>query len=140
MNRIIKFRAWDDKNKLMIENVSLLNSLAHVCQNWTFDFEEMRGDYKILDINTDNIMQFTGLKDLNKVDVYEADIVKVMQGGFSGLIGIIEFKDTRFILNNIIGRGDIDLFNVYCFYENSIQIIGNVFQHPEFLEGKINDH
>lgn len=132
MNRVIKFRAWDDENKKMyhfnFEDIYQEGEMTsvHACASWSlFDMPHM---------------QFTGLKDLNNIDVYEFDIIKVTKGSFSCLVGSIEFQDTKFILKNISGRGEIDLFNVYCFGKDSIEIIGNVFQNPELLEKeKTND-
>jgi hypothetical protein len=58
-DREIKFRAWDKKKKIMLPGSSI----------WKCDFREYNtGDYAI--------MQYTGLKDKNGVEIYEGDKVK----------------------------------------------------------------
>ena len=70
------------------------------------------------------IMQSTGLKDLNGVEIFEGDIVQYRDGEYSYL-GIVKRDCYQFF---------IDVSNTFD-GTSSLEIIGNIHENPELLEG-----
>lgn len=97
MNREIKFRAWLDYGNGSGE--MLPNIQNHINGDWAFGH--------IILGNVDNVsepMQFTGLKDKNGVEIYEA---MEIDG-----IYVVGFKDSSYVLIDI-SSGDIVLLHDY---------------------------
>ena len=128
--RDIKFRAWDKKKN-----------------DW-FDYEgslyiELNGDInfgwngEVMDDYTDriNLMQYTGLKDKNGVEIYEGDFL--MAG--DAYLGVIKYHSTRaqFIGKNIgetFQEDEYDTLYTKNGRFNSAKVIGNIYENPELLE------
>ena len=65
--RVIKFRAWDKKNKKMLAPKGAL--VEDMMFDYGNHYDHIGPDQAIL-------MQYTGLKDKNGVEIYEGDIVE----------------------------------------------------------------
>lgn len=122
---VLKFRAWDKLGKEM-HKVSVIDfsskgariiRLAGVQSNG-------KGDHKRWHSSVE-LMQSTGFKDVNGVEIYEGDIV---QDSYSGEVSFIEFKEGAFYITfsnvtELISEND-----------DIIEIIGNIFENEELLE------
>jgi uncharacterized phage protein (TIGR01671 family) len=112
--REIKFREFYKKENIMYRDIDISN--------------------ECLSIHDDNvvIMQYTGLKDKNGVEIYEGDIVKTTSSELTGRwkhkVYKIEFKEINCIANAKYMGFDFQ-FNV-----DEIEVIGNIYENPELLE------
>ena len=112
--REFKFRAWDKKtNKIyQITDIDFNNYLANgVCDG---EWEEF---------STCNLLQYTGLKDKNDVEIYEGDIVK---GNYLRGIGVVEWNK-YFCKFDISHRMNISPSDVF-------EVIGNIYENKELLK------
>lgn len=126
--RKFKFRAWDGVELFEVSQVTISGGGWHV--------EKGRG--VSLEAQTHiELMQYTGLKDKNCVEIYEGDIVSDHNG-----IGTIqyceEFAAFRVVYAVPPMRGRAKWFydyNIRGEFE-SIEIIGSIHENPELLEGE----
>ena len=128
--REIKFRAWDGDQ--MIESYEVgISKFFDMCDGEYEDFGA-----------TENIMQYTGLKDKNGKEIYEGDIMSFIEidedsalGREETFVGTIEYITEsggyRFVEK---GGRRRELYLILDFppvYE--VKIIGNIYENPELL-------
>lgn len=121
--REIKFRAWDTKEKTMIKDIWIVPEC-----NWG-----VYSDNDALLISNENVvlMQYTGLKDKNGVEIYEGDILKMHE-----YIDCVIWRDD---LCGFSFKGDKGRMNLVDWLEHGQysdpEVIGNIYENPELLTG-----
>lgn len=114
-----KFRAWDKglESMIPVEMIDFEYGMINVNAAWR-TFEEIE------------LMQSTGLKDKNGVEIFEGDVltsnvqpckmVNPIKDGY----GVVRFENGMFKL------GAISLVT----FISKMEVIGNIYENPELLE------
>lgn len=120
--RQIKFRAWDEEENKMIE--------------WHDDFfhdtskvTRYSGDFSYIEMP---LMQYTGLKDKNGVEIYENDVVKGYwwrKGEKNRFVGRVTY-----VMSSFRVRGVKQYFGMDQDLDPTYEVIGNIHENPELLE------
>ena len=115
LNREIKFRAWNKVDKTMYTDA--INN----CKD-TFDLVLKHPQIY-------EVMQYTGLKDCNGVEIFEGDIVIADED--DGL-DLVVFKKGAFYIETLSKRE----FEDELLSEVTVEVKGNIFKNPELVEGE----
>jgi uncharacterized phage protein (TIGR01671 family) len=134
--REIKYRAWDKLRKQMVLVFRIDFYLNNVDINWVDkDTEHLQSAN--LDFKDVELMQYTELKDKNKKEVYEGDIL-LASAWPGGDRGIVKFADGQFLVDFRDGGGNM----VYSLRDRiqwgseqlMDEVIGSVYENPELLK------
>lgn len=115
MNREIKFRAWD-KHYKKFRDIVLNNSISALNNN---------------EINERFVLtQYSGLKDIDGVEIYEGDILY----DYLGNKYIVEYKNGSFAIKYPYCD---DYWSLYDFINiKNLEVSGNIFENEDLLEDR----
>lgn len=136
--RKIKFRIWIS-DKWVKENVptriEYYNGMIGMHHFYLFSFTDDgnfltdRGELYRFPMNT--VMQYTGIKDKNRKEIYESDLVKTKDGK----IGYVIYFDEgcRYeIVHNVVGYKVPQYLATLDIFQKP-EIIGNIYENPELI-------
>lgn len=135
MKREIKFRAWDEGNKVMHFDFQFVKT-GDDGNDWILFTSDKQPKFPINEWSANpyfsqqlKIMQYTGLKDKNGKEIYEGDII-ITETGKTMVIDwdkkyasfVIEYDGWAF--KHYFGEA---FEAVYC------EVVGNIYENPELL-------
>lgn len=148
-----KFRCWDKENKCMhyptrYSNFNIVNGVIVKIESYLTGNGVYRGKGVAYEFDDAILMQCTGLKDKNDKLIYEGDIVKYAEFDWTDF----SFKDWETEIAQVVWGNtydnyypafdlkdtDFDGTNAFAYLFNegwTIEVIGNIYQNPELLEG-----
>lgn len=124
-----RFRAWDKIHKTMYKNDDIMSidfGKSEICVKTLFFEQTNRYDFDDI-----VLMQSTGLTDKNGKEIFEGDIL----GTDGGLLdGVVEYRTDLGMWTNSLFR--YNNFERLCSIANSREIIGNIWENGELLDGE----
>lgn len=137
--RPIKFRAYDRLMKQMV-NVKTLDFSPQGAE-CAVDYSDINGD---IDGEWD-LMEYTGLKDSEDVEIYEDDLVKIIATDGDSFIAPVKYYadndypafdiDERYVPDSWFFAANI--LSTVIGDDSKIFVIGNIHENPELLEADI---
>ncbi|HGF7917601.1 YopX family protein [Enterococcus faecium] len=134
---IPKFRAWD-KRKNVIRDVAVL----HFTKNGKTNFIEYwinPTELKSYHVRNIDLMQSTGLKDKNSIEIFEGDIVLVnVSNGFDHLVNektVVQESEfhSGLICKSLASGMEHRVFK-HKKMDYEYEVIGNIYENSELLE------
>ena len=89
-------------------------------------------------VDPETVCQYTGVMDKAEKKIFEGDVVEGLFLFGMSINAVATFKDGSFGLKWY--RGSIEEFSAFsCFHNVTFEVIGNIFDNPELMEGGVSD-
>ena len=151
--REIKFRAWDTEYSRFMEIVSLEINFSYKMKKhiaiWRkpYKFENSNAISFRAKVNKTILMQYTGLKDKNGVEIYEGDILKSVDkkdNKANEWIGVVEdnnfgwlaLKYTEYLNPSWLGALSTPINEPQnaSWIMQSCEVIGNIYENKNLID------
>lgn len=137
--RELKFRLWDLQRKIFLDNPSRFRRLAIDFNGGVYD-----GNQDATCLNGYLVQQYIGIKDINGIEIFEGDIVRLnyydfaRHGYFNPVMEVV-FDYGSFKLRHPNTQSCIMFENTSEIVVNTVQsartlVIGNTLENPELLK------
>ena len=130
-----KFRAWHIDKQIMCEVIRIDFEQGIITLDLETDDDEyywMETDWSFSDVE---IMQYTGCRDKNGLEIFEGDVIKDKYDK----IWLVQWYVGAFVITNKIPDSD-GQESTYSHFSNVsnhhfyFEVIGNMWENPELLE------
>ncbi|WP_195515850.1 YopX family protein [Enterococcus dispar] len=135
---MIKFRAWDKRMKVMID-VAVLHFAKDGKVN-SIEYWKTPSELKSYHVRNLVLMQSTGLKDKNGVEIFEGDVLRVYEiddiRGESEYTSPVIWKDYGWLVYDTdtdIPLCLLDRDSDWVDKDVEIEVLGNIHANPELL-------
>lgn len=138
MTREIKFRAWEPFNGIMnhLDFCLYQDKGEHLEFALPIGKQNMHNSYAVMNLNNLKVMQYTGLKDKNGVEIYEGDILST---DLSRPYLIVEFRNGAFMFQCHHNGQDYYDFMTASYEDSNFtkyhEVVGNIHEHKHLLGG-----
>ena len=129
---IPKFRVWNEKTESFIDYGDLMLDLKN---GKVYSGDVGIPEYTIDVTNQVILMQYTGCRDKNGIEIYEGDVIKDKYDK----IWLVQWYVGAFVITNKIPDSDGQT-TTYSHFSNVsnhhfyFEVIGNMWENPELLE------
>jgi len=127
--REIKFRAWDKLKKSM-HDVGGINFIEGIVILWK-QTGSVRSTY-YAELDSIELVEYTGRKDKNAVEIYEGDVVFIEEYDGPGETYVVNYKDAEWRLVN--GPKVFDEDSLHLFSSEELEIKGNIYENKDLME------
>lgn len=125
----IKFRIFDNsEKKFLIKNEKVSRGIFKDKVSEIVDFENNSVQINNPEDERYIFLQYTGMKDINDKEIYEGDIVLYLNNGKKAQVFWSDYSLAYHL------DFDNESYDLGCFTEAELEIIGNIYENPELLK------
>ncbi|CDR65789.1 YopX family protein [Staphylococcus schweitzeri] len=146
---ILKFRAWDEDEKTMLDVHGIHFDARGI---WTNEMIDDESDGNFIPFSDVKLLQYTGLKDKNNTKIYDGDIIEFEDGVLMiagddeslvdtinravisiDIVNGIQLKD--FMFEGVLSENDyFEYIDKKSFLRYDCEVKGNIFESSHLLE------
>lgn len=147
MDREIKFRGWNKKNKKWVSGYYLKNRSLHFVV--ADEFATPEKTWEDYEVEEDSVGQYVGVKDKNGIEIYEGDMLlsehyPFKDNGKPNYYGVVEWIDcnvgfeiTTYVAKESNAHGISDGINMGVCSDDLAtlyEVVGNVYDNKDLLK------